>query len=154
MQTDFVVFAMNVASIVAAAHPLRTMLNADSVVFAMIASIVAAANPPRTMLSADSIVFAQIITSIMAAANLLRTMLNADSVVFSLIVTSIVAAHLRNPLQSPRTHSYHQPPVYRLQHHFAEISMPKICIRTNNMRYVHSIWSSISVSKSGQTLLI
>jgi hypothetical protein len=134
--------------------PLCTMLNADTVVLDLIvASLVAAAIPLRTMLSADSIVYNLVSASIMAAANPLRTMLKTYTIVFDNIVTSLLDAEKLYPLQEHIHIINHQYTVH-FQHHFTEISMPKICIKTNNMFYFHSIWNSNSVSKSNQTLLI
>jgi hypothetical protein len=81
------------------------------------------------MLNAHSVVFDPIFTSIVAAAYPLHTMLNADSVAFALIVTSIMAAeeHLHNPLQE-HIHIINHQYTACFQHHFTEISMPKICI--------------------------
>ncbi len=79
-------------------------------------------------------------------------MLNADSVDFAQIFAYIVPAHFCNLLQE-QIHIINYQYTVHFQHHFAEISMPKICIKTNNMLYVHSIWTSNSVSKSSQTLL-
>jgi hypothetical protein len=107
----------------------------------------------RTMLNTDSFVLDLIGAPNVAADILLRTMLNSGYVVLNGLVASLVAAVFHYPLQEFIHITTHRCTVHH-QLLFTEIIMPKSCIKNRNLLYVHSIWTSDLVSKSGQTLLI
>jgi hypothetical protein len=116
-------------------------------------SLMAAEISLCTMLNEDTVVFDLIAASLVASEMHLHTMLFADSIVLDPQFASLVAAEHLHPLQE-FLHFITHPYTPRHQHHFREITMPKICIKTNDMLYVHSIQTSNFVSKLGQTLLI